>query len=175
MHVDIFVDYQYALSEHRLAERPDGVHHFTRLTRVGFANRDNHEVVKDAFDGKVYIDDLGDRQLHQRQEDAFDGLAHPAVFHGWLADDSGRIDRIFAVRDAGDVENRVLIVERIKSGVIAKRTFDAEFIEVDVAFENDFCVGGNFQIDGLALYEFHGLLTEESGDDELFDVGGRGD
>jgi len=44
--------------------------------------------------------------LHQRQENALDCFAHPGVFLRRLADDGGGVDRVFAVRDAGDVENR---------------------------------------------------------------------
>src|SRR5947208_10297274 len=34
LHVDVFIHDDDAFREHRLAERPDGVHHFARLTRV---------------------------------------------------------------------------------------------------------------------------------------------
>src|SRR5437016_11643523 len=34
LHVDVFIYNDYAFREHRLAERPDGVHHFARLARV---------------------------------------------------------------------------------------------------------------------------------------------
>ena len=50
---------------------------------------------------------LGDGQPHQRQEDALDRLAHLGVFLRRLADDGGRVDRVFAMRDAGDVEDRI--------------------------------------------------------------------
>ena len=46
--------------------------------------------------------------------------------------------------DAGDVEDGVLVVHGVEAGVIAEGTFGAEFVEVDVAFEDDFGVGGDF-------------------------------
>ena len=58
--------------------------------------------------------------------------------------------------------------------MIAEGAFGAEFVEIDVAFEDDLGVGGDFQIDGLALHQFDRLLAEESGDDVLLDVGRRG-
>ena len=58
--------------------------------------------------------------------------------------------------------------------MIAEGAFGAEFVEIDVAFEDDLGVGGNFQIDGLALHQFDRLLAQESGDDEFFDIGRRG-
>ena len=49
--------------------------------------------------GQVDVDDLGQRELHEREEDALDGLAHPGVFHGRLADDGRGVDGLFAVGD----------------------------------------------------------------------------
>ena len=76
--------------------------------------------------------------------------------------------------DAGDVEDGIEIFERVEAGVIAERALGAEFVEIDVAFENDFGVGGNFQVDGFALHQFDGLLAEEAGDQIFLDVGRRG-
>src|SRR5712691_4831697 len=109
LRVDVLVHHDDALGEHRLPQRPDGVHHFPRLPRVRLLDRDQHQVVEDAFDWQVYVHDLGDGELHQRQEDAYDGLAHPAIFHRRFADYGRGIDWIFAMRDAANVENRILI------------------------------------------------------------------
>ena len=78
------------------------------------------------------------------------------------------------MRDAGDVENGIEIFERVEAGVIAEGAFGAEFVEVDVAFEDDFGVGGDFQVDGFAFDQFDRLLAEEAGDEVLLDVGRRG-
>ncbi len=174
LHVDVFVDHDDALGEHGLAERPDGVHHFARLAGIGLADGDDHQVVKDAFDGKIDVDNFGDGELHQRQENALDGFAHPGVFHGRLADDGGGVDRIFAMGDAGDVEDGIEIFERVEAGVIAERAFGAEFVEVDVAFEDDFGVGGDFEIDGFALHQLDRLLAQEAGDEIFLDIGRSG-
>ena len=91
-----------------------------------------------------------------------------------LADDGGRVDGIFAVRDAGDVEDGIEIFERIEAGVVAEGAFGAEFVEMDVAFENDLRCGGNFEVNGLALHQFDGLLAQESGDEIFLDIGRRG-
>ena len=66
----------------------------------------------------------------ERQEDAFDGLAHPAVLHGWLADDGSGVDRVFAVGDATHVEGGVEIFERVETGVVAEWSFGAQLVEV---------------------------------------------
>ena len=67
---------------------------------------------------------------HQRQEDALHGLAHPRVFHRRLADDGGRVDRVLAMRDAGDVEDGVEIFRRVEAGVVAERAFHAQLVEL---------------------------------------------
>ena len=118
---------------------------------------------------------LGDRELHEREENALDGFAHPGVFHGRLADDGGGVDGIFAVGDAGDVEDGIEIFERVEAGVVAEGAFAAEFVEIDVAFENDLRVGGNFEVHGLALHQLDRLLAEEAGDEIFLDVGRGGD
>ena len=46
------------------------------------------------------------------------------------------------MRDAGDVEDGIEIFERVEAGVIAERTFGAQFVEIDVAFEDDLACAG---------------------------------
>ena len=41
------------------------------------------------------------------------------------------------MRDAGDVEDRILVFERVEAGVIAEGALGAEFVQIDVAFEDD--------------------------------------
>ena len=59
--------------------------------------------------------------------------------------------------------------------MVAERAFGAQFVEMDVAFENNLCSRGNFEIDGFALHQFDRLLAEEAGDQIFLDVGRRGD
>ena len=117
---------------------------------------------------------LGDRHLHRGQKDALDGLAHPGVFHGRLADDGGGVDGVFAVRDAGQMEDRILVGHGVEAGVVAEGAFGAQFAQLDVAFEHDLGVGRNFQIDGFALDDLDRLAAQEAGDHELLDLRRRG-
>ena len=64
LHVDVFVHHDDTLGEHRLAERPDGVHHFACLARVRLADGNDHQVVKHAFNRQVDVDQFGNSQLH---------------------------------------------------------------------------------------------------------------
>jgi len=61
------------------------------------------------------------------------------------------------VGDAGEVEDRVVVGEGVEAGVVAEGAFAAEFAEFDVALEDDFGVGGDFEVDGFALDDFDGL------------------
>jgi hypothetical protein len=62
------------------------------------------------------------------------------------------------------MEDRVEIFERVEAGVVAEGAFGAEFVEVDVAFEDDFAGGGDFEVDGFALDELDWRGAEEAGD-----------
>ena len=75
-----------------------------------------------------------------------------------LAHDGGGVNRILAVRDAGDVKHRILIFQRIEAGVVAEWPFGAQLVEIHVTFKHDLRRGGNFQVDGLALHQFDRLL-----------------
>ena len=145
------------------------------MARVGFADRYDHQVVENAFGGQVDVDDLGHGELHEGEEDPLDGFAHPSVFHGRLADYRGGVDRIFAVGNAGYMEDRVVVFHGVETGVVAKGAFGAQFAEVDEAFENVLGVGRDFQINGLGADKLDGLLAQEAGDEILLDLGGRGD
>ena len=131
--------------------------------------------MKDTLDGQMDVDDFGDGHLHGGQEDALDGLAHPCVFHGRLAHDGSGVDGVLAVGDAGEVEDRVLIGEGVEACVVAEWAFGAQFAQFDVALKNDLSMGGNLEIDSLALGNLDRLAAQEAGDHELLDLGRRGD
>ena len=151
------------------------IHHLARLAGIALFDGDDHEVVKDGFDGQIDVDQFGDGQLHCGKKDALNGFAHPGVFHGRLADDGRCVNGVFAMGDAGEVEDRVVIGHGVEAGVVAERAFAAEFAEFDVAFEDDFGVGGDFEVDGFALDDLDRLAAQEAGDHELFNFGRRGD
>src|ERR1039457_1122786 len=173
LYVHVFVHHHDALGEHRLAQRPDGVHHLTSLSWVRLLDGDDHQIVEDAFDGQVDVDEFGNGQFHQRQKDALDRLTHVGVFLRGLADDCGRVDWIFAVRDAGDVEDGIKIFERVEAGVVAEWALAAKFVEIHVAFEDDFAGCGDFQVDGFTFHQIDGGSAEEAGDQVFLNLGRR--
>jgi hypothetical protein len=62
------------------------------------------------------------------------------------------------------MKDGVEIFERVEAGVVAEGAFGAEFVEVDVAFEDDFAGGGDFEVYGFALDKFDRGGAEEAGD-----------
>ena len=92
LHVHIFIHHDNALREHRLPQRPDRAHHLARLPRIRLANRNDHQVMKDAFHGKIDVDQFRNREPHQRQEYSLDGFAHVGILHGRFAYDGGRVN-----------------------------------------------------------------------------------
>src|SRR5437764_1484389 len=72
--------------------------------------------------------------------------------------------------DAGDVEDGIIISEAVETGMVAEWTLGAQLVETHIAFEDDLGVSGHFEIDGLAFHQLDGLLPQEAGDDELFDL-----
>ena len=75
------------------------------------------------------------------------------------------------MRDAGDVEHRIIVFERIEAGMVAERSFAAQLAQFDIAFEHDLGIGGNFQIRSLALHHLDRLAAQEAGDHHLIQIG----
>ena len=74
-----------------------------------------------------------------------------------------------------EVEDRVLVGEGVEAGVVFEGAFVAEFAELDVAFQNNFGVGGHLEIDGFALDDFDGGAAQKTCNQILLDLGRGGD
>jgi hypothetical protein len=72
------------------------------------------------------------------------------------------------------MEDGVIVGEGIETGVVAEGAFAAQFAQLDVAFEDDLGVGGNFEIDGFAFDDLHRLAAQETGDQVFFHLRRRG-
>src|ERR1051325_10295458 len=77
-----------------------------------------HEIVEDPGGGHVQVDDLGDRELQERQEDPLRGVPQPGVLHRRRAPDRVRAHRLRPQGDGGDVHLGVMVGERVEAGVI---------------------------------------------------------
>src|SRR5260370_41542210 len=67
------------------------------------------------------------------------------------------------------------IFERIEASVISEGARGAEFVELNVAFQNHFGGRGDFEVDGFALDEIDGGSAQEACDEVFLDVWWRGD
>ena len=64
--------------------------------------------------------------------------------------------------------------KRVIAGVIAERAFVAQRLaRVDVAFDDEVGIGGNFEVVGLALHEFDRFLAEVTGEQEFIEAIGQ--
>ena len=170
LHIDVLIHHHDDFRKHGLAGAPDRVHHFARVAGIRLADGHQNQVMEDALGRHRDIAHFRQLQPHQRQENAFDGLAHVIVFHGRRPHDGGRVNRFFAVRDGSKVKDRVPIFQRIKTGVIAERAFGAQLAQFDVSFEHDFGLRRHLQVAGLALHHLDGALSQEAGDHHLVQV-----
>ncbi len=130
--------------------------------------------MEDAFRRQADIHDLRNGETHERQKDALHGLAHPCVFHGGLAHHGGGKNRVLAVRDRGQVEDRILVGHGVEAGVVAEGTFGAEFADLDVALQHVLGMRGYLQIHSLALHQFQRRLAQEAGNQVLLNLRRRG-
>ena len=172
VHVGIHDDDVFA--KHHLPHAPEAVHDFVGLHRVGLLDADKDEVVERAFRWQRDVHDLGKVHLEDGQEEFHRRAADVEVFHRRDADDGRGIHSILAVRDRGDVKNGIRLGQRVVAGVVAERAFVAErFLGVDVAFDDEVGVGGNFEVVSLALHQLHGFFSQVASEQKLIETIGQ--
>ena len=72
------------------------------------------------------------------------------------------------MRDGGDVKDGIRLGQRVIAGVVAERPFVAQrLVRVNVTFDDEVGVGGNFQVVGLALHQFDGFFAEITGEEKF--------
>src|SRR5690242_17304377 len=158
LHVHVLIHDDDELRKHHQHHAPDARHHLLRLAGIALANRDDDDVMESALDRHVDIDDLWQHDPQQVQEEALRRLAQIGVFHRWLADDGGRINRITARSDSGDMHHWIGLDGRVVAGVVAKRPPRAQLIGIDVALQHDLGLGGYLHIHRLALHHLDTLV-----------------
>ena len=77
--------------------------------------------MENPFYRKIHVHDFRELHLDERQEHPFSRLSHVAVFHRRLADNRCRINRVFPLGYAGDMENRIIRRRGIIAGMILRR------------------------------------------------------
>ncbi len=71
---------------------------------------------------------------------------------------------------AGEVEDRVVVGQRVIAGVIAERPLAAQLVDVDVAFQHEVGGGRHLEVDGLALDQLDRLAAQKPREQELVDA-----
>src|ERR1041384_6155733 len=72
--------------------------------------------------------------------------------------------------NAGQMQDRIQIFQRIKTSMIAKRPFGAKLVEIDVTLKNNFRIRGDFEIDRFTLHQLNRLLPKEASDNVFLDI-----
>ena len=78
------------------------------------------------------------------------------------------------MRDACNLEDGVKVFERVEASVVAEWALAAEFVEIDVALEDDLAGRGDVEIDSLAFDQIDRGSAKETGDEIFLDLGRGG-
>ena len=65
------------------------------------------------------------------------------------------------------VQHRILVGERIVTGVVAERTFHPPLGRINVALQHDLGVGRHVMVHRLAAHHVHGLAAQKAGEHHL--------
>ena len=74
------------------------------------------------------------------------------------------------MRDARDVEHRVVVRMRIETGVVAERSFAPALARIHVTLEDDLRVGRHLEVVRDALHELDALAAEKSGEQQFVEA-----
>ena len=86
-----------------------------------------------------------------------------------LADDRGE-HRVLAMRDRRHLHRHVVGFERDIAVALAERRFRLELLRIDQPLDDDLGVGGNVEVDGLALDHRHRPAGEPAGHAKLVEI-----
>src|SRR2546423_14962340 len=87
------------------------------------------------------IANAGHDQRKQRRQKRLQIIADEKIFLLWLADDGGRIDCIAAMIDSVAVKNRIVVLKRVVTVVIAKWSFWSSFMRRRVSDQSELYFG----------------------------------
>src|SRR4029077_12623413 len=106
------------LGKHHLPHAPERVHDLARMGGVLLLDGDYRQVVEDAMNRQIHIDNLWEGESQERQKYSFRSLAEISVLHGRTSDNRRRIKGFLLVGQTGDMKNGIVVGERVETGVI---------------------------------------------------------
>ena len=118
--VHVLVEDHERLGGRHLPRAPQPVHELPRVTRELLADGEEAEVVEDPLGREGHVHHLGEDELEHGQEEPLGGGAHPVVLHGRRPDHGGRVDRVPAARDGGDLRSGCEVQFSIRLGLRCK-------------------------------------------------------
>ena len=152
LHIHVGIHDYHGLGQRQEPHTPESVHYLLSLPTILLFYRHDEEVVEGALGGHVHVHDLWKHHLDGREEQSFGHLAHEVVFRRWPTNHRGGVYRVFATCHSRDVEHRVLHRRGVVAGVVTEWALQPTFVRVDVPFKDDFSMGRDFKVDGLALH-----------------------
>src|SRR4030067_2533733 len=102
--------------------------------------------MKDPFHWQIKVLYLWKVKPEQRQEYPLCCLAHVAVLHWRLSNYCCRVYQILSMRNAVNMEYRVMVCSRIKPCMVSKRAFNAHLAGLKIALYYKLAVRRNLNI-----------------------------
>ena len=164
------------LVEHHLTRSPHRILDFERVARVLILYLDKRQIVLHTSGRHIQIQHLG-RKSHRYRKSKYLFSSHRdvSVLHRRHANYRRRIHSVLPVRDARDVEFRIIIRQRIESSVVAKRPFQHQFfLRVHIALNHKIGVLRHVNL-GLreAFDQIDSLAAQKTGEQILVDAVGK--
>src|SRR5438067_13935836 len=78
-------------------------------------------------------------EWEKRREKFLQVVADEEIFLTWLADNRRRIDRIAAMKDCLDVEDRIIVLQRVVTVMIAERSFGSALVRRNMTDQSKLC------------------------------------
>ena len=153
VHVAIFVHHDDVFAEHHLPHAPEAVHHLEGLIGILLPDADEDQIVENTLRRKRHVHHFRKIHFEDGQENPHARVAHVKIFHRRDADDGGRINGVAAMRDRGQMKDRIILDRGVITGVIAERSFRPHLARLDIAFEDEIGIGRNFEVDRFAFHQ----------------------
>ena len=118
----------------------------------------------------MHIDDLGKRLAEHWKKNSFARQPEVIVLHRRRTDDRCQVRRVLSMREAGQVENRIVVGLRVEAGVVAERTFAASLARLDVAFEHDVRARRDFEVDADAFDDLDPPPREKAAEQQFVEA-----
>ena len=134
------------------------------MTGVLLAHADAGQAVGTALGWQIEVGDLRELALQQRHEDLVEGDAEDRGLVGRASGIGAVVDRLRALRDAVDREDREGLLFVVVARMVAERPLEGRVAGGDMALEDDLGVGRHLQVVADAVDEFALAAAQQPGE-----------